>query len=144
MVSTSRNKSCKILFCLSISPWFRWNSVLLFRVFLLVESIIQICGSQFKKKNSLLLVETIFPASEKQFSSFVRYFWLRKQFSHQVETYFLTNSSFRLVETDFLSSGNTVFFYSELCRRFWNSGVANCLRETLFLLVEIDFLASGS
>ena len=64
----------------------------------------------FKEKTSLLLVETVFLASE-QFLPLFRYSWLWKQFFRQVETYFLTSSSFRLVKTDFLSSGKSFFFF---------------------------------
>ena len=117
MVSTSRNKSCKILFCVGEIVFFYsevfangnhyWNHM----------------KDNFFKKTSLLLVETVFLASEKQFSPFCRYFWLLKQFFGRVET---------------------VFFYSELFSSLWKSGVATFLKETLFLLLETDFLASGN
>ena len=89
-------------------------------------------------KASLLLVETVFLDIEKQLLPFVRYSWLLKQF--------LTSSSIPFVETDFLSR-ERVFFYLELCRSFWNSGVAtffkeepySCSWKLIFWLVEVDF-----
>ena len=77
----------------------------------------------------MLLVETVFLASEKQFfylsdvpgcenSLFVKW------------KHFLTKASFMLVETDFLSSGKSILKFG---------GGNSCLLKLIFWLVELVF-----
>ena len=69
----------------------------------------------FKEKLSLLLVETVLLASEKQFFFIYQIFVaMKRAFSVKWKCFFLKNASFRLVQTDFLSSGKSTF-YSKLC-----------------------------
>ena len=71
MVSTSRNKGCKILLCPDETVFFDSNTFFASR-----NHYWNYVEASFFKKASLLLVETVFLASEKQFFSFVRCSWL--------------------------------------------------------------------
>ena len=82
----------------------------------------------------LVLVETVFLASKRQFFPLFRYSWLWKQFLREVETYFLTNYSFQLVKRDFLSCGKSIFFFIQ------NFAEAFEIWRCQFLLVSTDIL----
>ena len=109
-----------------------------------METIIEMI---WKPKTSLLLVETVFQASEKHFFfAFVRYSWLRKQFFSQMETYFLTSSSFRLVDMVFLSSGNSILLFRALLKflkfggsNFFQEKPYSCSWKLIFWVVEVNF-----
>ena len=107
MVSTSRNKSCKILSCLAEIVFWVFASGNHYRNM----------EDNFKRKTSLDLAETVFLASDIQFFPFVRYSWLWKQFFRQVETFFY----------EFVNpageKGKSIFLFRALWS-FWNSGVA--------------------
>ena len=102
IVSTSENKSCKILFCL--------DEIVLFSIVVFFYAIgnhyWNYAKAQFLQKTSLILVETVFLAGEKLLFSFIRYSRQWKQFLPR-ETVFLSNSSFRQVGTNFLFSRNS-------------------------------------
>ena len=86
------------------------------------------------KTNILVLIKVLKTSSEDV--------WVRRicsSWSRHLEDVFKTSS--RGLHQDECLLG---LFYSELCWRFWNLGVANFLRKTLLLLVKTDFLASRS
>ena len=92
--STSRNKRCKILFCLGEMVFFSINSIL----FPSGNHYWNYGEVNFYRKTSLPLIETVFQASEKWFLPFTRYSRQWKKFLPQMEAFFFMNSSFRLVK----------------------------------------------
>ena len=131
MVFTSRNKNCKILFCLGeiVFIFCQWKPLL------------KLCGSQFLKKNLIapsrnyfcgcretvssiceifLAVKTVFSEffilpCENRFSvywkqnSFIQSFV--EVFGSREQQLFLRGSLFLLVKTDFLASESCFFFH---------------------------------
>ena len=90
----------------------------------------------------MLLVETVFLTSQKQFFPLFIYSWLWNKIFRQVETYFLRNSLFRLVKTDFLSSGKSFFFIQNFAESFERWRCQFLFVETnllIFWLVELIF-----
>ena len=126
IVSTSRSKSCKTLFCLGEKGFFSINSIL----FASGNHYWNYAEANFYRQTSLFLVETAFLASEKPFFPFIRYSRQWKQFLPQMETLFLTNSSFQLVETNFLSSRNSIVIFRALLK-ILNFGGSNLFKRNL-------------
>ena len=94
----------------------------------------------FKEKLSLLLVETVFLASEKQVFfhlSDIRDY--EKSFFRQMEMFFLKNASFRLVQTDILSSGKSTFLFKALLKLLKFVGGNSCLWKLIFWLYFSHF-----
>ena len=120
MVSTSRNKICKIFSCLDEIVFFYSRLFARGNKYRNVEA-------NFWRKSFLLVVETVFLASEKQFFQSITY----SIFFPSSRNVFLTNSSFRLVDTHFLSSGKSIIFQSFV--------EAFEIQRLQFLLVETDF-----
>ena len=84
MVSTSRNKNCKFLFCLG-------EIIILFRAFCQLKPLLKLCGSQFFFKKNIIAPSRIL--------------------SSQVGMYFFTNFSFQLVEADFLADRGSILLF---------------------------------
>ena len=125
MISTIRKKTFLIFSCLVEIVFFCSK-------FFASGNHYQNMKTIFKRKTSLLLVETGFLVSEKQFFPFLRYSWLWKQFVRQAETYFLTNSSFWLVKKDFLSSGKSIFLFGILLKLSKLRGISSCLWKLIY------------
>ena len=109
IVSSSGNKSCKILFCLGEIVFF---SIIV--VFSLAVTIYRNYAEANVQKNFIAL-RSCFVAREKPFFPFIRNSRQLKQFLLR-ETFFLTNSSFGLVETNFLSGRNSIVLFRALLK----------------------------
>ena len=85
----------------------------------------------WKPKTSLLLVVTVFLATEKQFIFHLSDIpGCENSFSVKWKRIFLTNSSSRLVETVFMSSGNSILLFRVLLK-FLKFGASNFLKINL-------------
>ena len=105
-----------------------------------METVNETWRPNFKEKLSLLLVETVFLASEKQV--FFHLSDIRdydKSFFRQMEMFFLKNASFRLVQTDILSSGKSTFLFKALLKLLKFVGGNSCLWKLIFWLYFSHF-----
>ena len=98
-----------------------------------METIIETWRLIFSRKTSLLQVEIVFLASEKQFFSFVRTVFPSSG------NVFLTDSSFRLVETGFLSHRKSIFFIQRFTKRIFKRILQSVWWRCIFCPVETVF-----
>ena len=96
--------------------------------------------ANFQRKTSLLLVQTVFLASEKQFfSHFLANPGCKHSLSVKWKGILLMISSFRLVETYFLSSGKSIFLFRALLKLLKFGCGNSWMWKLIFWLVELIF-----